>query len=77
MPGIILHRPHFCGGAERIRHPLGGAVVIGGEGDADVAVIEDRVVLAVSLLDLVEALRDQEPLDAVTGHEGQRGLEEV
>ena len=41
------------------------------------AVVEDRVVGAVCLLDLVEALRDQEALDLVASHEGQRRLEEV
>src|SRR3546814_3085501 len=40
-------------------------------------IIEDRVVLTVGLLDLVEALRDQERLDAVAGHEGERGFEEI
>src|SRR3546814_9513686 len=40
-------------------------------------IIEDSVVLTVGLLDLVEALRDQERLDAVAGHEGERGFEEI
>src|SRR3546814_6729610 len=40
-------------------------------------VIEDRVVLTVGLLDLVESLRVQERLDAVAGHEGGRGFEEI
>ena len=32
---------------------------------------------AVGLLDLVQRLRDQEALQAVAGHEGERALEEV
>ena len=60
VPGIVLHRAHFGRGAERIRDALGRALVVGGEGDADMAVVEDRVVRAVGLLDLVERLRDQE-----------------
>ena len=32
---------------------------------------------AVGLLDLVQRLRDQEALEAVAGHEGERDLEEV
>jgi hypothetical protein len=41
------------------------------------AVIENGVVLAIGLGNLVEALGDQIGADAVTGHEGERGLEEV
>src|SRR3546814_18910298 len=41
------------------------------------AVVEDRVVRAVSLLDLVERLREEECLEAVARHERQGGLEEV
>src|SRR3546814_6213028 len=33
--------------------------------------------LAVSLLDLVQGLRDQESAHAVSGHEGEAGLEEI
>src|SRR3546814_17395991 len=77
MPGIVLHRPHLGRGAERVRHPLGGPLVVGGEAHADMAVVEDRVVRAVSLLDLVERLRDEECLEAVARHERQGGLEEV
>ena len=42
-------------------HALGGALVIGGEADADVAIVEDRIVRAVGLFDLIEGLRDQYP----------------
>src|SRR3546814_5152279 len=41
------------------------------------AVVEDRVVGAVSLLDLIERLRDEECLQAVSRHEGQGALEEI
>ena len=40
-------------------------------------IVEDRIVLSVSLLDLVERLRDQKRLDAVACHEGERAFEEV
>jgi hypothetical protein len=60
VPGIVLHRLHLGGGAEGVGHAFGGALVIGGEADADMAVVEDRIVRAVGLLDLVQRLRDQE-----------------
>src|SRR3546814_9754321 len=40
-------------------------------------VVEDRIIFAISLLDLVERLGDQEGADAIAGHEGKAGLEEV
>src|SRR3546814_13398940 len=51
--------------------------LVRGEAHADMAVVEDRVVGAVSLLDLIERLRDEECLQAVSRHEGQGALEEV
>jgi hypothetical protein len=63
VAGIVLHRPHLGRGAERIRDALGGALVVGREAHADMAVVEDGVVRPVGLLDLVERLRDQEALE--------------
>lgn len=77
MTGVVLHGPHLGRCAERVRHALGGPLVVGREAHADMAVVEHAVVGAVCLLDLVERLRDQERLDAVAGHEGERALEEV
>jgi hypothetical protein len=54
MAGIVLHRAHLGRGAERVGHALGGPLVVGREAHADMAVVEDRVVLAVGLLDLVQ-----------------------
>src|SRR3546814_3689949 len=51
--------------------------LVRGEAHADMAVVEDRVVGAVSLLDLIERLRDEECLQAVSRHEGQGALEEI
>ena len=77
VAGIVLHRPHLGRRPERVRDALGGALVIGREADADMTIVEDRVVGAVGLLDLVQRLRDQEALQAVARHEGERRLEEV
>ena len=77
MAGVVLHRAQFGRRAERVGHPLGRALVIGGEAHAHMAIVEDRIVLAVSLLDLVERLRDQEALQAVARHERERALEEI
>jgi len=56
---------------------LGRALVVRGEGDPHMAVVEDGIVRAVGFLDLVQRLRDQERFQPVAGHEGERGLEEV
>src|SRR3546814_5681233 len=77
MAGVVALRAQLGRRAERIRYALGRALVVRRESDPDVAVVEDGVVLAIGLGDLVEALRDQVGADAVAGHEGERGLEEV
>src|SRR5581483_1054604 len=51
--------------------------VVGGEGDADAAVVDDGVRGAVSLLELVQALSDEQALDPITTNECEGGLEEV
>ena len=56
MPRVILHRTHLGRGAERIAHSLRRPFVVGRKAHADMAVVEDRVVLAVGLLDLVQRL---------------------
>jgi hypothetical protein len=58
MAGIITHRALLGRGAERVGNALGSALVIGRERDADMAIVQNRVVLAIGLLDLVEALGD-------------------
>lgn len=59
MPCIVLHRSHLGRRAERVGHALGSALVIGREAHPDMTVVEDGVVLAVGLLDLIEGLRDR------------------
>ena len=54
VAGIILHGLHLGRHAERIAHPLRGPLVIGRERHAHMAVVEDGVVGAISLLDLVQ-----------------------
>src|SRR5579883_1899849 len=77
MARVVLHGAQLGCDAERVRDALGGALVIGGERDADMTIVEDGIVWSVGLLDLVERLRDQEALQTISGHEGERGLEEV
>src|SRR5574337_1788140 len=74
---IVLHGTHFGRGAERIGDPLSGSLVVGGEAHSDMAVVENGIILPVSLLDLVQGLRDQEALQTVARHEGERALKEV
>lgn len=77
MPGIVAHRALFGRGAKRIRHPLGCALIVRRKAHPHMAIVKDRVVLAVGLGNLVEALRNQESTDAVACHEGERRLEEI
>src|SRR5258705_21303 len=77
MAGIVPHGAQLRGDAERIGHAARGALVVGSERDADVTVVEDRVVRSVSLLDLVERLRNEERLEAIAGHKGQRRFKEI
>lgn len=62
VPGIVFHRLHLGGRAESVGHPLGRALIIGREAHPDVAIVENRVVGAVGLLDLVQRLGDEEAL---------------
>src|SRR3546814_2516470 len=77
VPGIVAHCALLGRCSERVRDALGRPLVIGRKGDADMAVVEDGVMLAVRLLNLVEALGDQKGSNAVTGHEGEAGFEEI
>ena len=74
---IVAHRALLGRGAERVRDALGGALVIGRERDPHMAIVENRVVLAIGLLDLVQRLCDQERAHAIARHERESGLEEV
>ena len=74
---IVALGAQLGGRAQRVRDALGGALVVGGEGDPDMAVIENGVVLAIGFRDLIERLRDQEASHAVAGHEGERAFKEV
>src|SRR3546814_18750745 len=59
VAGIIAHRTMLGRGAECVGNPLRGPRVIGREGDTDLAIFEYGVVLAIGLLDPVEALGDR------------------
>jgi hypothetical protein len=74
---VVALRAQLGGRAQRLGDALGGAFVVRGERHAHMAVVENRMVLAVGFVDLVERLRDEEAADAVARHEGQRRLEEV
>src|SRR3546814_17698540 len=60
VASIVAHRALFSCGAKGIGDALRCPLVIGRKGDADMAVVEDGVVLAIGLLDLIEALRAPE-----------------
>src|SRR3546814_8374076 len=77
VPRIVAHGTLLGSGAECVGDTLGGTLVVGRERDADMAIVEDGVVLAIGLLDLVQALRDEEGADAIACQEGEARLEEV
>jgi hypothetical protein len=58
VAGVILHGAQFCRRAERVGDALGCAFVIGREGNAHMAIVEDGVVRPIRLLDLIERLGD-------------------
>ena len=49
MTGIVALRAQFGRRAERIGNALRRPLVVGGERDADMAIVEDGVVLAIGL----------------------------
>src|ERR1700681_3894445 len=77
MAGIVLHGAQFGRDTQRIGNALGGSLVVGRKRDTDVAIVEDGIVLPVSLFNLIERLCDQKTLEAVAGHEGERGLKKI
>src|SRR3546814_8053912 len=77
VAGIVLHRALFGGGAKRFRNALGSVIVVGRKGHADMAIVENRVVLAVSFLDLVQRLRDEARVKAVRSEEHTSELQSL
>src|SRR3546814_17809706 len=77
VASIVAHRALFSCGAKGIGDALRYPLVIGRKGDAEMAVVEDGVVLAIGLLDLIEALRDQEGAHAIASEKGEARLEEI
>ena len=67
MAGIVVQSAHFRGRTQGIGYAASCSLIIGGERNPNMAVVEDRVIRAVGLLDLIERLRDQEALEAVAG----------
>jgi hypothetical protein len=54
MARIVLHGAQLGRDAECVRDAFGRALVVGREGDPDMAIVENGVVGSVSLLDLVQ-----------------------
>src|SRR3546814_20913778 len=77
VASIVAHRALFSCGAKGIGDALRCPLVIGRKGDADMAVVEDGVVLAIGLLDLIEALRDQEGAHDLASEKGAARLDEI
>ena len=77
MPGIVLHGAHLRRSPECIRHPLGGALVIGRKRNPDMAIVEDGVIWPIGSFELIQALCDQKTADAIACHERKLALEEI
>ena len=75
VAGIVVEHPHFRRRAQGIRDPPCRPFVVGSKSNPDMAVVENRVVGAVGLLDLVEHQADQRLGTADIGrrHEPGRG----
>src|SRR3546814_12722818 len=56
VAGIVAHRALLGRLPQRVGDAARGALVVGREGDADMAIVENAVVLAIGLLDLVQRL---------------------
>ena len=54
MAGVVLHGAHFGRRAERVRDPFRRPFVIGREGDAHMAIVQNCVIGAIGFLDLVQ-----------------------
>ncbi len=77
MAGVVALRALFRGRAQGIRDTFGGALVVGREHDAHMAVVQYRVARPVGFFDLIQRLSDQVGAQAIAGDEGQGGLEKI
>jgi hypothetical protein len=60
VAGIVLGVSDLGRGTKRVRDALGRTLVIGGEGDTHMAVVENGIVRPIGFLDLIERLSDEE-----------------
>jgi len=58
VPGVVALGAQLGRRAKRLGDAFGRALIVRRERDANVAVVQDGMVLAVGLVDLVERLRD-------------------
>ena len=77
MPGIVFHGLQFGRGAKRVRDAFGSPLVIGRKTHPDMAIVEDGIIGAIGLFDLVERLRNEEGLQPIARHESQGAFEKV
>src|SRR6266851_668603 len=77
VAGVVSLGSKLSRRAEGVGDPLRRSLVVRREGNPDVAIVEDGVVIAVSLGYLVERLCDQVSADAVASHESKCRFEEV
>src|SRR5580704_3260710 len=77
VTGIVFHGAQFSRHSKRIGHAFGSTLVIGGKAYTNMTVVEDRIVLPISLFDLIEALCDQEAFQSVSRHERERALKKI
>ncbi len=58
VPRVLARLPQLGRGAQQIGDAPGGAIVVGGKGQAHVAVVKDGMAQPVSFVELVETLRN-------------------
>ena len=76
-PGFRIAFPVLRDRADHLADALASDSIGGGKGAEDVAVVQDRIVDAVLLDDVVEGLDDQVGFDSVPGHLAQVHGEKV
>jgi hypothetical protein len=75
MPCAVLLGAHFRRRAGGVRNAFGCALVVRGKAYALMAIVEDRIILAIGLLDLIQRLGDEKAFQAIARHEGEHALD--
>src|SRR3989441_11257079 len=65
------------GGPKQLTDPFRRALVVGGKGDADMAIIHEAIVGAIGVVELIQRLSHQQSANLIACQVRQRGLVEL